>query len=251
MPMNNADRDWVGQQIAKAVQSQIAPQGWKKLRDHLPTAAICTIGIALLALAGAGWNYAFTKVEARATFEANTGSRLTAIDGRLTAIESSLAVLQARLVSQKLANAPQSDLKIHREEINAVRASLASAKNEVAGFWPSSFEIITLLSKASSTEIDFAKLENARESVFDNVGANRIGAISPVTGVRAVLKNDVHGMVFRNSIIRFDPSVKLSNDVFVDCIFIFPPEQNPTGPLQQIGRTLLASNLENVTLNAS
>ncbi len=136
-------------------------------------------------------------------------------------------------------------------EINAVRASLASAKNEVAGFWPSSFEIITLLSKASSTEIDFAKLENARESVFDNVGANRIGAISPVTGVRAVLKNDVHGMVFRNSIIRFDLSVKLSNDVFVDCIFIFPPEQNPTGPLQQIGRTLLASNLENVTLNAS
>ena len=66
-----------------------------------------------------------------------------------------------------------------------------------------------------------------------------------------VLKNDVHGMVFRNSIIRFDLSVKLSNDVFVDCIFIFPPEQNPTGPLQQIGRTLLASNLENVTLNAS
>jgi hypothetical protein len=251
MPMNNADRDWVGEQIAKAIQSQIAPQGWKKLRDHLPTAAACTIAIALLALAGAGWNYAFTKVEARATFEANTGSKLATIDGRLTTIESSLAVLQARIVGQKLANAPQGDLKIHREEINAVRASLASAKNEVAGFWPSSFEIITLLSKASSTEIDFAKLENARESVFDNVGSNPIGAIGPVTGVRAVLKNDIQGMIFRNSIIRFDPSVKLHNDVFINCVFIFPAQQDPSGPLQQIGRTLLASDLENVTLNAS
>ena len=169
----------------------------------------------------------------------------------MAAIESSLAVLQARIVSQNLANAPQEDLKTHREEINAVRSSLASAKNQVAGFWPSSFEIITLLSKASSTEIDFAKLASARETVIDEVTSNGVGAISPVIGMRVVLKNHVQGMLFRNSIIRFDPSVKLSNDVFVDCIFIFPPEQNPTGPLQQIGRTLLASNLENVTLNAS
>jgi hypothetical protein len=251
MPMNNADRDWVVEKISTAIQSQVAPQGWKRLRDHLPLAGMYGIFVALIALAAGAWYFAFNKVEARATFEANTGSKLATIDGRLTAIESSLAVLQARIVSQKLANVPQSDLKIHREEINAVRASLASTKDEVPGFWPSSFEIITLLSKASCTEVDFAKLENARESVFDNVGSDPIGAISPVTGVRAVLKNDVHGMVFRNSIIRFDPSVKLHNDVFINCVFIFPPEQNPTGPLQQIGRTLLASDLENVTLNAS
>jgi hypothetical protein len=251
MPMNNADRDWVVEKISTAIQSQVAPQGWKKLRDHLPTAAICTIAIALLSLTAAGWNYAFTKVEARATFEANTGSKLTAVEGRLTAIEGSLAVLQARIVSQKLASAPQSDLKVHREEINAVRASLASTEDGVAGFWPSSFEIITLLSKATSTEVDFAKLASARESVFNDFSASGPGAVSPIVGMNVLLKNHIQGLTFRNSIIRFDPSVKLSNDVFVDCIFVFPSEQNPSGPLQQIGRTLLASDLENVTLNAS
>ena len=112
MPMNNADRDWVGTQIATAVQSQVAPQGWRKLRDHLPLAGMYGIFIALLGLAAAAWDFAFNKVEARATFEANTGSTLASIDKRIGTMESSIAVLQARLVSQSLANAPQGELKL-------------------------------------------------------------------------------------------------------------------------------------------
>jgi hypothetical protein len=251
MPMNNPDRDWVNEKINTAIQSQVAPQGWRRLREHLPLAGMYGIFVALLALAAAAWYFAFTKIEARATFEANTGSTLASIDKRLGAIESSLAVLQARFVSQKLANVPPGDLKIHREELSVVRSSLAKSKDEVPGFWPSSFEIITLLSKASSSTVDLAKLQNAPESVYSAVTADRLGAIAPIERVRAVLKNHVQGMIFRDSIIRFDPSVTLSNDIFVNCVFIFPPEQNPTGPLQQIGRTLLASNIENVTLNAS
>lgn len=251
MPMNNADRDWVGTQIATAVQSQVAPQGWRKLRDHLPLAGMYGIFIALLGLAAAAWYFAFNKVEARATFEANTGSTLASIDKRIGTMESSIAVLQARLVSQSLANAPQGELKTHREELSAVRSSLASSQSEVPGFWPSSFEIITLLSKASSTAVDFARLADAPESVYDNVTASQLGAISPAVGVRAVLKNHVQGVIFRDSIIRFEPSVTLTNDLFVNCIFVFPPDQNPAGPLQQIGKTLLASDLQNVTLNAS
>ena len=51
MPMNNQDRDWVGEHVAKAVQSQLAPQGWRKLRDHLPLAGMYGIFVALIALA--------------------------------------------------------------------------------------------------------------------------------------------------------------------------------------------------------
>jgi len=58
-------------------------------------------------------------------------------------------------------------------------------------------------------------------------------------------------MIFRNSIIRFDRSVRLVNDVFINCIFILPTEENPPKVLQEIGKTLLTSDLSNVTLNAS
>ena len=108
-------------------------------------------------------------------------------------------------ISQKLAGAPQAELRDSRGEISAVRASLANARNEVPGFWRSSFEIITLLSKASSTQVDFAKLIRARPVVFDDVTFNGVGPISAVMGSNVILKNHVQGMIFRNSVIRFDP----------------------------------------------
>ncbi|MGA8675650.1 MAG: hypothetical protein WB621_10575 [Candidatus Acidiferrales bacterium] len=74
MPMNNQDRDWVEQKMNASIQSQIAPQGWKRLRDHLPLAGMCGIFVALGGLAAAAWYFAFNKVEARAIFETSTGN---------------------------------------------------------------------------------------------------------------------------------------------------------------------------------
>ena len=68
---------------------------------------------------------------------------------------------------------------------------------------------------------------------------------------RVVLKNLIQGMVFKNSVVRFEPSVRLVNDVFINCVFILPTAENPPKALQEIGKTLLASDLVNVTLNAS
>jgi hypothetical protein len=68
---------------------------------------------------------------------------------------------------------------------------------------------------------------------------------------RVVLKNHIEGLVYKNSIIRFESNVELVNDVFINCVFILPAQENPPKPLQEIGKTLLASDLARVTLNAS
>ena len=66
-----------------------------------------------------------------------------------------------------------------------------------------------------------------------------------------LLKNLIQGVHFKNSVIHFDPSVKLVDDTFLNCVFILPPQENPPKSFQEIGRTLLTSDLSRVTLNAS
>jgi hypothetical protein len=66
-----------------------------------------------------------------------------------------------------------------------------------------------------------------------------------------LLKNLIQGVHFKNSVIHFDPSVKLVDDTFLNCVFILPPQENPPKSFQEIGRTLLTSDLSKVTLNAS
>jgi hypothetical protein len=86
---------------------------------------------------------------------------------------------------------------------------------------------------------------------LDNVGSNPPGGFGPIKNGRVVLRNLVQGITFENSIVRFDPSVRLVNVTFINCAFIFPAVQEPSRPLQEIGQTLLASDLSRVTVNAS
>ena len=141
-------------------------------------------------------------------------------------------------------------LKSHRGELNNIKSKLATLPNNTPGYWPISFQIISLASRATS------ELENVAqqpgESSYDNVSSNPPGVgFGPIENRRVVLKNLVQGMIFKNSIVRFDPSVRLVNDVFINCVFILPTEENPPKALQEIGKTLLASDLSNVTINAS
>lgn len=86
---------------------------------------------------------------------------------------------------------------------------------------------------------------------MDNVVSNPIGGIAPVKNSRVVLKNLIQGVIFENSIVRFDPSVRLVNDLFINCFFILPVEANPRERVQDIGNKLLASDLQRVTLTSS
>ena len=75
--------------------------------------------------------------------------------------------------------------------------------------------------------------------------------MSPIHDQRVVLKNLVQGVTFINSIVRFDPSVRLVNDTFINCVFILPAQEAPPKIFQEIGKTLLASDLAHVTISAS
>jgi hypothetical protein len=77
------------------------------------------------------------------------------------------------------------------------------------------------------------------------------GAPSIMNSQNVLLKNTIEGINFSNSVVHFDPSVRLINVGFANCVFIFPADASPPKPLRQIGEALLASDLSHVTISAS
>jgi hypothetical protein len=154
-----------------------------------------------------------------------------------------VGVLQAQIAAVKYSNAVPQELKAHRNEFVKIRGTLASATKNTPGFWPATFQIITLLSQAASE----VEPTSQKESVFDNVSGP--GIQLPEQGFRVLLKDRVAHLVFRNATVRFDPSVQLVAVTFINCVLIFPAIENPPQPLQQIGSELLAADLSHVTVS--
>jgi hypothetical protein len=249
MALRKEDKTWVADEIRAAIQERLDPHGWKKFQGFLPVASVIGIFIALLALAGAGWNYAFSRVGTETQFQTHTTDAISRIAEKLTSIEGTLTLLQAQIVSQKYSAVPPKELKAHVEELKQVKTALARLPTTSPGYWPAAFQVIQLASQSNFA--DFDKIAAQGEASFDNVSSKPPGALSIQTGRRVFLKNHIEGLVFKDSIIRFDPSVELVNDVFINCVFLLPAQENPSKPLQEIGKTLLASDLAKVTLNAS
>jgi len=249
MPLRKEDKAWVAEEVRAAIREELDPHGWKKLQSFLPIVGVLGIIVGLLALAGAGWKYAFSRVEIEAQFQTHTTDNINRLADRLTSLEGKLALQQAQIVSQKYSTIPPKELKAHAEELKQVKTSLAQLPTTSPGYWPAAFQVIQLASQSNFA--DFDKIAAQRESLFDNVSSKPPGGFGVTTKQRVFLKNHVEGLVFKDSIIRFDPSVELVNDVFINCVFLIPLHENPSKPLQEIGKTLLASDLSKVTLNAT
>ena len=257
MKLRADDKLWISQEIAGQVQQivdALTPRGWRKLvkllREIGPIIGTASFIIALLGLTGAGWYYAFSRVDKQARFEEKTSGRLDSVEKRLGGIENNLKILPAQIVASKLTPLPPKELKQHKQELLQVKNNLSTVPADTPTLWPAAFQIITLTSQATA---DVERAESRpKETVVDNVRNFGVpcAAIS-IVNEKVVLKNVVQGVLFKNAVVRFDPSVRLINDVFINCVFIFPAEQTPTKLLQEIGQTLLASDLSYVTLNAS
>ena len=164
---------------------------------------------------------------------------------RLGRIEGILGVIQAQIAAQKYSTLPRTELRNHREELKGIKDNLAAAKKDTPGFWPASFQIITLLSQATS-DVGVPQ----KETILSDVSGPPNSFLIENTNV--LLKNLVAGATIKNSIVRFDASVRLANDTFINCVFIFPVYlQNPSEPLRKVAETLLASDLANATIKAS
>jgi hypothetical protein len=224
---------------------------WARAGDHKVVAGLIVaaiVGVCGLII-GAFHSQANEYLDGRIRAQvAPVTNLLTTVDERTSRIEGELIILRAELVAQKYSAAKPKDLKGHGDELRGIKNNLAQLKPNSPGYWPAAFQLITLASQATS---EVEKAAEKQENVFNDVQGTKIGAVV-VANNRVVLKNLIQGVIFENSIVRFDPSVRLVNDVFINCVFIFPPNvQTPPTILQEIGKALLASDLSKVTLNAS
>lgn len=171
------------------------------------------------------------------------------IDGDTQELKGMLNVLRAQIALQKYSSVRPKDLKTHKEELKQLKTTVAQAPPNTPGYWPVAFQIIQLASQSNFPDSEKIALQG--EDVLSGLISRPLGAISVGPNRRFFLKNHVEGIVFKDSIIRFDPSVELVNDLFINCVFLIPVQDDPSKSLQDIGKTLLASDLSRVTLNAS
>ncbi len=199
---------------------------------------VLALFVGVLAFAGAGWNYAFSRVDKEARFEQSTTDSLRRID-------ETLKLIPAQIATSKYSDAPPKELRAHSDELRAIKTSLVSANQSAPNYWPISFQVINLLSLAES----YIQNPKAGESTLDNVSGVNITNNGDVV----VLEHNISNSTIENSVIRFDPTVRLQNVTFKNCVFIFPSgDANPAQPLKDIGNVLLrASDLSNVSVTAS
>jgi hypothetical protein len=168
------------------------------------------------------------------------------LSGDVRELKGIISVLQAPALTSKLSKLPPSELKARKDELQEIKNNLAAAPKDTPNLWPASFQVITLLSQAM---YQLETIGRQPLSEFSNV---RIGGFGNrgglVSGRNVSLKGTIEGFTFENSVIHFDASTKLINVQFTHCVFIFPQDANPSSPLQQIGATLLASDLESVKI---
>jgi hypothetical protein len=120
MAIRDEIKTWVRAEIQASIHEHLNPHGWRKLQQFLPLAGVLAVFVGLLALVGAGWNYAFSRVRQEAEFQTHVTDRLGTIDSSLQALNKTVAQLQLKQLSSNPAN-PQ----VTKE----VRNVLASAKS--------------------------------------------------------------------------------------------------------------------------
>lgn len=238
MALRNDEKQWVQDAINTAID-KIKPHGWRKLvvvlRELGPLSASIALVLTLVTITLGALYQSFSHVREETEFRTHTGDRLVSIEG-------TLKVMQAQIAATRYSALPRGDLRNHRDELQTVAKSLATAPRNTPNFWPTSFQMITLLSQSISD----IEPTSTKEVVFEDSS----GPVDIAPGAHVFLKGLITHMVFKNEFIRFDPSVRLSNVTFYNCVFIFPAVQTPSKPLEEIANVLLTGDL-NATITAS
>jgi len=243
------NQNWILEEIQKAIY----PNGFRRVADRLRywglLAACIGAFFTLIAIAVSLGIYVASTMNRESEFRGATTEQFKSVNLRLSDIENTLKFLRVQTVAQKYSTIPIPELKKHRDELATARKTLSGIPQDTPNYWPASFEIITLLSQA---QFQLETIGQQPLSVMSNVRMINMPALGFVVREKNVLlKNLIEGIHFENSVIHFDASVRLVDDTFLNCVFILPPQENPPKSFQEIGRTLLTSDLSNVTLNAS
>jgi hypothetical protein len=157
-------------------------------------------------------------------------------------LEGMLIVLQSKVLIQQVAALPQLQLRERREELREARRLLATVNPETPGFWTATFQLITVLSRATSA----VEIEKSKETLVSDVSGVPFAS---EFGDRLVLAGQIKNSIFTDAVVRLDPDVHLENVTFTDCIIIFPDAARPTKSLQQIATEFLSSDLMRTTIH--
>jgi hypothetical protein len=159
-------------------------------------------------------------------------------------LEAALVTLQCKVLAQQFAAIPVSQLPEHRQELRDARTQLAAVNPDTPGFWPTTFQLITLLSRATSA----VEIEKPKEIEISNVSDFPFAG---ELGQRVVLAGEIKNTVFNDAVVRLDPEVHLDNVTFNGCVIIFPDTPKPSNSLREIAAQLLSSNLPHATIRGS
>jgi hypothetical protein len=250
MALRKDHQDFLRAEIQTQIDQSIEafnPHGWGRVTRWAREWGIAgTIIMAFLALCGITFGavyQSFAHVRDETEFRTKTADRLTEIEARLTRVENSLQLLPAQLTISKFASVSPKELRSHPDELVAIEKNLTKVSRDVPNFWPTSFQVITLLSQSTSY---LARFEQEKSTVADVQGIviQKIGHL--------LLAGLIRDSTIKYSVVEFDPSVRLVNVTFIDCVFVFPPSQNPPPSLQKVGSELLiASDLSKITIGAA
>ena len=89
-----------------------------------------------------------TRVDKEARFEATTTDKLDAINKAVTDLQDNINFLEAQSVAAKIAAIPKENLAAHKKELQIIKAELATTPKDAPKFWPTTFQVISLLSQA-------------------------------------------------------------------------------------------------------
>lgn len=258
MALRNEDRAWIAQEIRTSIQEHLHPHGWRRVKEWIPVGTIITIMVALLALAGAGWNYGFSRMRDQATFEAKTTDRLEAIERLLRGIRTSQDLREISKLDQdtfdkslpalkKALDQPPSGVQAPREALREVAEKLRKTDPNSADYWPTLLRYLNVASAVFAPDVPSPGPYNI--SAGNNVGFS-LGVVK--RKIVVLDGGEILNTRFENSRIIFTNNpVKLTNVLFLDCVFEVPVTATPSDYLKRASQILLASDLTFISFSSN
>lgn len=274
MALRNEDKIWIKETIQDAVRNAIAPlrpSGWRKFvvwaREWGILGTIVTVIVAMIGITTGALYQSFSHIKEESAFRTHTNDTLDAQDKRLSKIEADLLELRAaqspaevlkdigKLDEKRLTYALpalQAATKQTPKTVNVDQATLRDIAGKllrvdtaVPDYWPAVLQFLRFASATTTTDVPAPG--TSQLIIARNNGGLSLGHVDHKTVV--LDGGQIVDTEFQNCRIVFTNNpVAMKNVTFKDSVFDLPVSSNPNQYLQRAGRTLLASNLADVSI---
>ena len=285
MALRNEEKEWVREEIAAAIQEHLQPHGWRRLGSFLktwiPLGSALGILIALLALAGAGWNYSLSRVDKEARFQTTTEATLKTVQADIAEIKTNLtkqslvshaalplADFKATLsdLGSSIAAAKKQDLKVPPKVVDGLAQKMSAIDKNTSDFWPVAGALISYRSSLLvGSSRDWSATFPKCSGTVDLLGADKNATVQrgeggklvgPKVLIERIGNQDCYVELDGKRVSKWDCTrclvkysggpLSLTDVHFEDCLFIFDLRSQPAAPDGiRLSKVLLASTSQN------